>query len=309
MFTHQDAGVSGRSGADPLGRRAAGDGSLDHRHRDRRIRAQGRQLRAGQPRSWCSASRPPRTWLSSTRSFPRWKSKSNINLQSMPALDDQEDPNFSDADYQLAAHAAALRVLTQYQGIEDSLDVAYELSRRTEAQRGVAHRAHHRGRGQDRQQLPRPRRPRCPTVEAPLARREALPQVFGGGSPRRLTAAACSRNSPGASACATINTMLQSGKANQTRSCKTATEFGRRDWGTEGFGSFAAAPCLVCRLPDRRPGWTPRSASHLPQDRASRLLGAARNHDRDARLPRQVADPALDERRGSRPVVGGNGRE
>lgn len=30
--------------------------------------------------------------------------------------------------------------------------------------------------------------------------------------------------------------MLQSGKANQTR-LKTATEFKRRDWGTEGFGS------------------------------------------------------------------------
>ncbi len=35
-------------------------------------------------------------------------------LKSMLALDDQEDPNFSDADYQLAAYAAALRVLTQY---------------------------------------------------------------------------------------------------------------------------------------------------------------------------------------------------
>jgi putative DNA methylase len=46
----------------------------------------------------------------------------------MLALDDKEDPNFSDADYQLAAYAAALRVLTQYQGIED-IDVGYELSR------------------------------------------------------------------------------------------------------------------------------------------------------------------------------------
>ena len=49
-------------------------------------------------------------------------------LASMLALDDREDPNFSDADYQLAAYAAALRVLTQYGSIED-IDVSYELSR------------------------------------------------------------------------------------------------------------------------------------------------------------------------------------
>ena len=43
-------------------------------------------------------------------------------------LDDCEAPNFSDADYQLAAYAAALRVLTQYRAIED-IDIAYQLSR------------------------------------------------------------------------------------------------------------------------------------------------------------------------------------
>ena len=49
-------------------------------------------------------------------------------LDSMLDLDDREDPNFSDADYQLAAYAAALRVLTQYGSIED-IDVSHELSR------------------------------------------------------------------------------------------------------------------------------------------------------------------------------------
>lgn len=53
----------------------------------------------------------------------------------MLALDDKEDPNFSDADYQLAAYAAALRVLTQYKGIED-IEIAYELAR--ERQRNAA---------------------------------------------------------------------------------------------------------------------------------------------------------------------------
>jgi putative DNA methylase len=49
-------------------------------------------------------------------------------LDYMTALDDEDDPNFGDADYQLAAYAAALRVLTQYNSIED-IDVEYELSK------------------------------------------------------------------------------------------------------------------------------------------------------------------------------------
>lgn len=49
-------------------------------------------------------------------------------LDSMLALDDKEDPNFGDTDYQLAAYAAALRVLTKYQHIEE-IDVEKELTR------------------------------------------------------------------------------------------------------------------------------------------------------------------------------------
>jgi len=49
-------------------------------------------------------------------------------LDAMLALEDNEDPNFGDADYQLAAYAAALRVLTRYRNIED-IDIAYELSK------------------------------------------------------------------------------------------------------------------------------------------------------------------------------------
>jgi putative DNA methylase len=52
--------------------------------------------------------------------------KSQIN--SMRDLDDKEDPNFSDADYLLAAYAASLKVLTSYKQIED-IDVQYELSK------------------------------------------------------------------------------------------------------------------------------------------------------------------------------------
>ena len=51
-------------------------------------------------------------------------------LDHMQALDDEDDPNFSDSDYQLAAYAAALRVITGYQTIQD-IDVAYELTKET----------------------------------------------------------------------------------------------------------------------------------------------------------------------------------
>ena len=155
-------------------------------------------------------------------------------LQSMLALDDQEDPNFSDADYQLAAYAAALRVLTQYQGIED-LDVAYELSR--ERRRGE---------------------------ESPIERiiEDAVKTASNFLVPNGLDAPLWKRLSPEEKLyfkCLEVEShgdyrsgvfqefargfgvrdytfMLQSGKANQTR-LKTATEFKRRDWGTEGFGS------------------------------------------------------------------------
>ena len=59
---------------------------------------------------------------------PQVEQEVKTQLDSMLALDDQEDPNFGDTDYQLAAYAAALRVLTKYRSIED-IDIAYELSK------------------------------------------------------------------------------------------------------------------------------------------------------------------------------------
>jgi putative DNA methylase len=47
-------------------------------------------------------------------------------LQAMRALDHGEDPNFGNADYQLAAYAAALEVLTRY-SIIDNRPVAAEV--------------------------------------------------------------------------------------------------------------------------------------------------------------------------------------
>jgi len=49
-------------------------------------------------------------------------------LDDMLALDDKELPNFGDTDYQLAAYAAALRVMTQYASIE-GINIENELYR------------------------------------------------------------------------------------------------------------------------------------------------------------------------------------
>ncbi|RJX26573.1 MAG: DUF1156 domain-containing protein [Dethiobacter sp.] len=60
--------------------------------------------------------------------MPEVEDEVKAQIRSMHRLDDQEEPNFTDADYILAAYAASLKVLTSYKKIED-IDVAYELSR------------------------------------------------------------------------------------------------------------------------------------------------------------------------------------
>jgi putative DNA methylase len=162
-------------------------------------------------------------------------------LKSMLGLDDREDPNFSDADYQLAAYAAALRVLTQYKGIED-IDVAYELAR--ERKRGeqspieaiiedaVKTASNYLVPDGIDSQLWKRLSPeeklylKCLEVESHGDYRSGVFQEFARGFGVR-----------------DYRFMLESGKANQTR-LKTATEFKRRDWGTEGFGSSLLRHCL-----------------------------------------------------------------
>jgi adenine-specific DNA methylase len=60
--------------------------------------------------------------------YPEIEDEVKRQLDSMTVIDDKEDPNFSDTDYQLAAYAAALRVLTGYKQIE-GIDVSRELAR------------------------------------------------------------------------------------------------------------------------------------------------------------------------------------
>lgn len=60
--------------------------------------------------------------------YPQVENEVKAQLDAMLALEDKEDPNFGDTDYQLAAYAAALRVLTRYRRIEE-IYVEGELSR------------------------------------------------------------------------------------------------------------------------------------------------------------------------------------
>lgn len=60
--------------------------------------------------------------------MPEIEDEVKAQIRSMKHLDDIEEPNFTDADYILAAYAASLKVLTSYKNIED-IDVTYELSR------------------------------------------------------------------------------------------------------------------------------------------------------------------------------------
>jgi hypothetical protein len=58
--------------------------------------------------------------------YPFVEDEVHRQIASMQALDEGGEPNFNDADYQLAAYAAALKVLTQF-GTLDGRDVEHEV--------------------------------------------------------------------------------------------------------------------------------------------------------------------------------------
>lgn len=60
--------------------------------------------------------------------YRKIKREVQFQIDSMQNLDDKEDPNFTDADYSLAAYASSLKVLTKYRDIE-GIDIEYELSK------------------------------------------------------------------------------------------------------------------------------------------------------------------------------------
>ncbi|MFO0452745.1 MAG: hypothetical protein ACK52I_29505 [Pseudomonadota bacterium] len=61
--------------------------------------------------------------------FPAVEDEVKKQVEQLINLDDTSDPNFGDSDIQLAAYAAALRVLTSYASIED-IDIESEIKRK-----------------------------------------------------------------------------------------------------------------------------------------------------------------------------------
>ena len=164
---------------------------------------------------------------------PEVESEVERQLDSMLQLDNRDDRNFSDADYQLAAYAAALRVLTKYGSIQD-IDIAYELSRERgdgaanpiEAliQDAVRTASNHRVPGGLPEHLWRRLGPeeklylKGLEVESHGEHRAGVYQEFARGFGVR-----------------DYRFMLSTGKANETR-LKTASEFQRRELNDSPFG-------------------------------------------------------------------------
>ena len=164
---------------------------------------------------------------------PEVETEVERQLASMLELDDREDPNFSDADYQLSAYAAALRVLTQYASIED-LDVSHELSRerRRDESNPIENIIENAVRTASNFLVPadlpnhlwRQLAPeeklyvKALDVERHGDFRSGVYQEFARGFGVR-----------------DYRDLLHTGKANRTR-LKTASEFGRRDLGDSAFG-------------------------------------------------------------------------
>ena len=173
--------------------------------------------------------------------IPEVEEEVERQLDAMLKLDDRDDPNFSDADYQLAAYAAALRVLTAYHSIED-IDIARELAR--ERRKGDANPIE--------------------TIIADAVRTASnflIPKGLHGhiwrglGPEEKLYLKGVEIESHGESRTGVYQEfargfgvrdyrfLLKSGKANETR-LKTATEFGRRELGGAGFGGSVVRQAL-----------------------------------------------------------------
>ena len=165
---------------------------------------------------------------------PQVEDEVRAQLASMLALEDTDDPNFGDSDYQLAAYAAALRVLTRYRGIED-INVEDQLTRVRQAGE----------RNPIEELIADAVRTACDFL---------IPKGFSGdhwkqlGPEERLYLKALEVETHGEHRSGVYmelargfrvkeyKALIETGKANQTR-LKTATEFGARELGTAGFGS------------------------------------------------------------------------
>ena len=153
-------------------------------------------------------------------------------LDAMKELDDAGNPNFGDTDYQLAAYAAALRVLTSKQ-IEE-INVAYELTRKRAKneksqveviiEKAVRIACDHL--------VPRSLDPQLWKSLTSLERLYVKGLELEGHGERRSGVYQELARGFGVNE---YTPLMASTKANEAR-LKTAAEFGRREMGDAGFG-------------------------------------------------------------------------
>lgn len=154
-------------------------------------------------------------------------------LDSMKDMEDSRDPNFSDTDYQLAAYAAALRVITSRQ-IEE-IDPAHELAR-----------ARTRGEISPIEEVIRSAVKIACDHLIPVGIEKTVWIHLTGPERLYLKGLEMERHGEHRSgvyqelargfSVADYAVLLASTRANETR-LRTATDFGRRELGTQGFGT------------------------------------------------------------------------
>jgi adenine-specific DNA methylase len=218
-------------------------------------------------------------------------------IDTMRDLDDSRDPSFSDTDYQLAAYAAALRVLTS-KHIEE-LDVGYELTRsRTPGTKSVLEEV-----------IDAAVRIACdhliPVGIEPHLWKGLLPEarfylkgleMEAHGERRSGVYQELARGF----GVQEYTNLLASTKANETR-LRTASEFGRRDLGSGAFGAslvrhalFAAHKAIETEGPRESLTWL---STEVPDYATSRsriieLLDYLATLGSNASMPHWQADAA-----------------
>ncbi len=173
--------------------------------------------------------------------YPLVEDEVRRQIDSMRALDEGGEPNFGDTDYQLAAYAAALRVLTQYQTL-DGQDVGHELFRARPATGGRGRRAAVVEKSRFEQVIDRGIQIACDY----LVPRGLEPVWQGLTADERLYLRALDVESRGERrqgvyqelargfGVREVRPLLHADKANSTR-VRTPSEFGRRDLDGDGF--------------------------------------------------------------------------
>lgn len=174
--------------------------------------------------------------------YPLVEDEVRRQIDSMRALDEGGEPNFGDTDYQLAAYAAALRVLTQYQTL-DGQDVGHELFRARPTAGGRGRRGVVAEKSRFEQVIERGIRIACDylvprgleTVWQGLTADERLYlralDVESRGERRQGVYQELARGF----GVREVKPLLHADKANSTR-VRTPGEFGRKDLDGDGFG-------------------------------------------------------------------------